>query len=346
VSEHPTEPRPPESRERLLWPIVIPIGALIVIGVVLFLFSRVLLHVTPLAATITALIVAASILGVATIAASRPQVTGASLLTMVGGVIGIAMFTGGLALVLGQPAEELQPVVIQLAAPVGAATKGFQPNQLAAPAAYPFTIAFANDDTGIQHNVVVTQEKTTDPSGAIATGSPVTGVATADVPVSGLAQGSYYFFCEFHPTTMTGTLTVAGPPPATGGPAAPSGPVVTASDPTKFDPSTLELAAGQPTTIAFDNEDPTNTHNLDVYRDKDFTQSIATTPDVLPGGSGTAALPALDPGTYYFRCNIHPNMQGTITVTGAAGGGGSPGPSPGGSPTGGASPTAGASPSG
>jgi plastocyanin len=307
------------SRERLLWPVAIPLVVLVLIAAVLFLFSRVLLQVTPFAATITALIVAASILGVATIVASRPQVTGASLLSMVGGIVGIAMFTGGLALILGKPAAELIPVEITLSAPVGAAQKGFDPNELSAPADYPFTIEFTNDDSQ-QHNVVVTTEKTTDTAGALVVGTPVTGPA-APVPVSlpGLARGSYYFFCEFHPTTMTGTLTVAGPPPA---PGQPTGPVVTASDPTAFDPNTLELTSGQPTTIAFDNEDPTNIHNLDVFTDKDYTNSIGKTPDVPPGGSGQVALPALDPGTYYFRCDIHPVMTGTITVSGAGGGGG------------------------
>jgi plastocyanin len=313
--------RPPESRERLVWPIAIPIVVLILIGAVLYLFSRVLLRVTPTAATITALVVAASILGVTTIVASRPQVTGASMLSMLGGVAGIAMLTGGLALILGQPAAEVVPVTIDLAAPVGAATKGFQPNELSGPASYPITIAFSNDDTGVQHNVVVTQAKTTDPSGAIAAGAPVTGPGEVNVSVPSLAQGSYYFFCEFHPTTMTGTLTIAGPPPAPGGPP-PSGPVVTANDPTAFSPNTLELAAGQPTTITFDNEDAGVTHNLDVYADKDYTQSIAKTPDVIGVNSGQVALPALKPGTYYFRCDFHTNMQGTITVSG--GGGGSP----------------------
>jgi plastocyanin len=323
----------PESRERLLWPVLIPVAVLLLIGAVLFLFSRVLLHVTPLAATITALIVAASILGVATIVASRPQVTGASLLSMVGGVVGIAMFTGGLALILGQPAQELVPVTLDLTAPVGAATKGFQTNELSGPASYPITISFSNDDQGVQHNVVVTQAKTTDPAGAIATGSPITGPAQVDVPVPSLAQGSYYFFCEFHPTTMTGTLTIAGPPPA---PGAPSGPIVTAQDQTAFSPNTIQLAAGQPSTITFDNEDPGITHNLDVYADKDYTQSIAKTPDVIGVSSGQVALPALQPGTYYFRCDFHTVMQGTITVSGG-GGGGSASPS-GASPSGGPSP--------
>jgi plastocyanin len=323
----------PASRERLLWPILIPVAALLVIGAVLYLFSRVLLRVTPTAATITALIVAASILGVATIVASRPQVTGASLLTMVGGVAGIAMFAGGLALILGEPAAELEPILVPLTAPVGAATKGFQPNELSAPASYPFTIAFTNDDDTVQHNVVVTQEETTDTAGAIATGAPVIGPANVDVSVPALAEGTYYFFCEFHPTTMTGTITAAGPPPAPGQPA---GPVVRANDPTAFDPNSIELPAGQPATITFDNEDPGITHNLDVFRDQDYTQEIAKTPDVIGIGSGQVVLPALDPGTYYFHCDYHPQMQGTITVSGGGGGGGGGGAAP----TGSASPAA------
>jgi plastocyanin len=336
VSEHPTEPRAPESRERLLWPIAIPVVALVVIGAVLYLFSRILLRVTPTAATITALVVAASILGVATLVASRPHVSGASLVSMVGGVAGIAMFAGGLALILGQPAEELQPVVVALAAPVGAATKGFEPNELSAPVNYPFTIAFTNDDVsggaGVQHNVVVTQEETTDTTGAITVGTPITGPAEVDVPLSGLAQGSYFFFCEFHPATMTGKITVAGPPPA---PGAPTGPVLTATDPTAFSPNSIDLPAGQPSTITFDNEDPGITHNLDVYSDKEYTQSIAKTPDVPGINSVQLALPVLKPGTYYFRCDIHPVMTGTITVSGGGGDGG--GPPPSGAPSSGAS---------
>src|SRR6266480_4591612 len=284
----PMSDHAPEPRERLLWPILIPVAVLVVIGAVLFLFSRVLLRVTPTAATLTALVVAASILGVATVVASRPQVTGASLLSMVGGVAGIAMLTGGLALLLGQPAQEAEPFIVALTAPKGAATKGFETKTLSAPAAYPFTIAFTNDDAGVQHNVVVAE-------------------------------------------TKTGTLTVAGPPPSAG---APAGPVITASDSTAFSPNSIDLPAGQPATITFDNEDPGVTHNLDVFSDKDYTSEVNKTPDVVGVGSGQVALQALKPGTYYFRCDFHPTtMQGTITVTKSSGGassgpsGGSSGPS-------------------
>jgi hypothetical protein len=78
-----------------------------------------------------------------------------------------------------------------------------------------------------------------------------------------------------------------------------------------------------------------------VFTDKDYTQSLAKTPDVTGVGSGQVALPALEPGTYYFRCDFHPaTMTGTITVSGGGGGGGGPpsgGPSPSGASASGSS---------
>ena len=75
--------------------------------------------------------------------------------------------------------------IVALTAPKGAATDGFQTRSLSAPAAFPFTIAFTNDDTGVQHNVVVAAQKTADPTGAIAAGQPVTGVGTVDAGLIG-----------------------------------------------------------------------------------------------------------------------------------------------------------------
>jgi plastocyanin len=53
-------------------------------------------------------------------------------------------------------------------------------------------------------------------------------------------------------------------------------------------------------------------HNISIYRD-------ATAADKLFGGdivSGPAnrvySVPALPPGTWYFRCDVHPDMHGTI----------------------------------
>ena len=96
----------PETRQGLLLPIAIPIGAFVVIALVLFGFSRVLLSVSAHAATVVALIVAVSIMVVATIVASRERLSNGALFSMVGVVAGVAMLAGGIAIVAIGTGEE------------------------------------------------------------------------------------------------------------------------------------------------------------------------------------------------------------------------------------------------
>lgn len=102
----------------------------------------------------------------------------------------------------GSPASN----VVQIAAPTGAATTGFEPTELGGPANVEFAVEFDNQDATAPHNWVLN-----DPSGAavnIGDTSLFTGpeVRTYDVPA--LAPGVYSFLCQAHPTTMTGTLTL------------------------------------------------------------------------------------------------------------------------------------------
>jgi len=328
VSEHP-EP----SREHLLLPVLIPVVALVVIGSVLFLLSRVLLRVTPTTATITALIVAASILGVATYVASRPQVSGSSVLLMAGGVLGIAMFTGGIALLVGKPHEEAKPIVLSLAAPQGAATKGFDVNTLTGPANVGFVLDFNNQDGGIQHDVDIASEDPLKNPGATVflQGAPTTGPQQIQYEVKALQPGKYYFFCSFHPTVMNGTLTIAaGAPPQEGG----NNGVTIAAKGLAFNTKLLDLPDGQPTQLTFENEDAGITHNIGIYSDKSYSQEVFRGTDVVGVNTATETIPALQAGTYYFRCDYHPTMEGVVKVgSGAAPPSGSPGsPSAGPSP--------------
>ena len=92
-----------------------------------------------------------------------------------------------------------------VAAPPGAATTGFDPPALDAPADTPFTLKFENDDP-VQHNVVIK-----DPDGAdVPMGDTAffTGPETREYAVPALESGDYTYLCVVHPTTMTGTLTV------------------------------------------------------------------------------------------------------------------------------------------
>jgi hypothetical protein len=101
-------------------------------------------------------------------------------------------------------------VALSVTAPVGAVTSGFSTKQLNAPANKPVDVCFANNDTGVQHNFAVfSADPTKQPSAKnFATGNPLTGPSSEVVKVPALAPGSYFYRCDFHPTTMTGTLTV------------------------------------------------------------------------------------------------------------------------------------------
>jgi plastocyanin len=303
---------PNRQREDLVLPILIPVGALAAIGSVLFLFSRVLLHVSHVAATVTALVTAASVLGIAALLASRKQVTGAAVFTMLGGVAGVAMFAGGIALLVGQPSEGGGGVVVAVTAPQGAAVSGFATTSLTAPAGTPFTLDFDNQDPGTQHDVVIATGPPGGSSQVLFDGAVVTGPTTVAYAVDALDAGTFHFYCKIHPTTMTGTLTVQEGAQPSGG--AGGGPSISVSN-LQFSTDALTFEAGKPTTLHFENDDGGQTHNFAIYTDESattpkFQGEITTGPQTVDYD-----IPKLPAGTYFFRCDIHPTtMTGTLTV--------------------------------
>lgn len=82
---------------------------------------------------------------------------------------------------------------------------------------------------------------------------------------------------------------------------------------TQFDTKVLDLDAGASELLRFENRDHGTFHNVAIYRDKNFTTALFNgTPN--NGGTADYTTPALDPGTYYFHCDFHPTMQGTVDV--------------------------------
>jgi plastocyanin len=80
-----------------------------------------------------------------------------------------------------------------------------------------------------------------------------------------------------------------------------------------FDRQEIELTADQPAVIEFDNDEP-QPHNVAIYTAEDATQIIFQG-DVIVGPLKTEyRFTAPGPGTYFFRCDIHPNMKGTVKV--------------------------------
>jgi nitrite reductase (NO-forming) len=82
----------------------------------------------------------------------------------------------------------------------------FDTDCLAAPADTPFTIAFDNQDAGVPHNVSIYTDDTA--TKALFTGEMVNGPKKVTYSVKGLPAGTYFFRCDVHPTTMTGTFIV------------------------------------------------------------------------------------------------------------------------------------------
>jgi plastocyanin len=89
--------------------------------------------------------------------------------------------------------------------------------------------------------------------------------------------------------------------------------VVTAVN-TTFTTSAVEAPASEPFDIVFDNEDPGIPHNVAIYTDSAASQALFVGETFNGAATRTYHVPALPAGTYYFRCDVHPQMNGTLTV--------------------------------
>jgi len=89
---------------------------------------------------------------------------------------------------------------------------------------------------------------------------------------------------------------------------------VCAFDDQSFSSDRLAAPAGEPFTLAFDNEDDGVPHNVAIYKDASAAQSLFVGDLVDGPKTVTYDVPALDPGDYYFRCDVHPQMSGTLVA--------------------------------
>jgi cytochrome c oxidase subunit 2 len=104
----------------------------------------------------------------------------------------------------------------------------------------------------------------------------------------------------------------ASGPPASGAPAAA---LKLAAKDIAYDTKSLEVAAGQPFSIQFTNNDPAGVAHDVQIRGQDG--SVLQSTDKTDGGqSATYNYQPLQPGTYTYICSIHPipAMTGTLTV--------------------------------
>jgi plastocyanin len=190
----------------------------------------------------------------------------------------------------------------------------FLESELTLPGHGEVTIDFRNQDPGVQHDFVLfdgpdaTAQELFD-------GPEITGVSSTRYTFQAPPPGTYFFHCSIHPTQMTGTATVMeGGEPGPGPGPGPSAVEVTARG-TAFTPTEISVPPGPEATIHFVNEDANLPHNISIFEGQDATGRQVLEGEIITGPAEADYTFAAEPGSYFFRCDVHPTqMTGTITV--------------------------------
>jgi plastocyanin len=105
----------------------------------------------------------------------------------------------------------------------------------------------------------------------------------------------------------SGASGAGGPPPS----APAGGAVITASN-LAFDRQQLDVPAGQPFALLFENREAAP-HNVRIY-DDGVDQPLFSGETFGGPGSRTYGVPAIPAGIHRFRCDVHTDMKGTVTA--------------------------------
>ncbi|MDQ3385227.1 MAG: cytochrome c oxidase subunit 4 [Actinomycetota bacterium] len=220
-------PDPDENRSlrnRLMYPIEIPVLAAAAIGVVIVAFSRVLLAVSKVGSTVVAIVVAVLILGAAFLVTSRPRLS-SSLLTAVVGIGVLGLLGGGIVgAVAGERSFEVHEGeehggegeggegegVAAEALMSASNTSGYDEDLINVPSGVPVTFTFENRQGGVQHNVHITEPED------LAQTDVITGPASTTFEVTFEEPGEFTFVCDVHPA-MEGTIEAVEQPSEGGG---------------------------------------------------------------------------------------------------------------------------------
>ena len=103
-----------------------------------------------------------------------------------------------------------------------------------------------------------------------------------------------------------------GARPSAAAPSLPAADALETAENTLFVVGALTAPAGKPFTIAFDNKDAGQPHNIEI---KDASGTVVFNGKIITGPSVIVYdVPALAAGTYPFVCTVHANMTGTLTT--------------------------------
>lgn len=189
----------------------------------------------------------------------------------------------------------------------------------------PFVIDFDNQDpaaTAGQHNIAIFPSAN-DLANPLFRGDLISGPAVTEYEVPALPAGQYFFHCDVHPQMTGQVVSEAGAGGGSGGGAGGGGgdggggtttsTIVAAG--IMFDLTEILLTAGEENVLTMDNQDAGVPHNVSIYPSANDLMSPLFRGELFTGpGTFDYVIPALEAGTYYFMCDVHPNMAGTVTV--------------------------------
>lgn len=317
-----------DFRKRVLGPALIPFGAFAFIGALAYAASRILLAVTTEGSVIVAILLAGCVLFAAAAVAKAGTLKQVQRIGLI--AFSLLLLGGGIGVEAALGPREVEKHA-ELAATLVAQNIKFDKTEFAVPSGEPFLLGLDNRDA-VDHNISIYTEQGGD---QLYTFAPFTGPAKREFPSGkeGIPGGLYYFQCDVHPA-MRGTVTAGEatggaatpPPPASPSPgasapsspspgAAPSGPISLVANNLRFDKSQLSFPAGTQVTIDF-RIDEVQPHNWALYAEQTYATVIYQGEIFTGPGERKYVFPApAVAGTYYFKCDVHPTMTGTATVT-------------------------------
>lgn len=81
-----------------------------------------------------------------------------------------------------------------------------------------------------------------------------------------------------------------------------------------FDDSTYTVPAGGNVDLKFKNRDEGVPHTFTIYQSEDAQEQIFDTGNVTGDAEEEFQFQAPEAGTYYFQCDVHPNMNGDFVT--------------------------------
>lgn len=207
-------------RDRLILPVLIPVGALAFILFLALLMSQILLNVHPYVATAVAISVAINLLISFSVMAAKPD-GGRPLMVVLGAITALPLLFGVAAAAGLAPAPEEEGGGGEESASVELAASGlaFDKQELTIPADTEFVLAFNNEES-VPHNIAILEAQGS--PNALFRGAIVTGPKLAEETVEAIPAGDYYFQCDVHPN-MNGAAKAVAEGEGGEGEAAPAG---------------------------------------------------------------------------------------------------------------------------